>query len=179
MPRGSKILGTALDELAGTRSPLERIYSCLSSARAVHSLPSLSIPQYVMEGGGGGTNSDVPRLRATASRRLLEQHAHASSLSILGGGIGPTTGAHWPPSRRREEARALENLQRRVNQGQSPVRPRAPAGTTHPSSTTVLDNRPHLLQKVGCINMSSSFKIKLIYQRSPLAQPHFGLCLNI
>ncbi|XP_039288070.1 repressed by EFG1 protein 1 [Nilaparvata lugens] len=68
-----------------------------------------------------------------------------------GGGIGPNTGAHWPPSRRREEAAALLNLQRRLQQGPPP--PKVPgkgrsSGAASSSKLHPLDNRPRFLQKM-------------------------------
>ncbi|KAG8262180.1 hypothetical protein J6590_057752 [Homalodisca vitripennis] len=92
----------------------------------------------VSDGTPGGT-----RTRNSASRRLLEQH-----VAILGGGIGPSTGAHWPPSRRREEAQALENLQKRVTQGLSQkALIEGPSGSSTIFKPPKLDNRPQLLQK--------------------------------
>lgn len=93
----------------------------------------ISVQQYAMAEAGGA--------RASASRRLLEHHA--SSLSVL-------QPANWPPSRRREEAQALENLQKRVSQGQ--IQKAANDGASASTATLKaprLDNRPRLLQKVG------------------------------
>ncbi|XP_054272828.1 uncharacterized protein LOC128993096 [Macrosteles quadrilineatus] len=98
-----------------------------------------------MELGNDSGGSAGPRNRATASRRLLD-HQHSSQLSIVGGGIGPTTGAHWPPSRRREEARALENLQKRVNQGR--IASDGPSTSATVYTAARLDNRPMILQKI-------------------------------
>lgn len=92
----------------------------------------ISVQQYAMAEAGGA--------RASASRRLLEHHA--SSLSVL-------QPANWPPSRRREEAQALENLQKRVSQGQ--IQKAANDGASASTATlkaSRLDNRPRLLQKV-------------------------------
>lgn len=106
-------------------------------------------PQYAMEmsgneyGGGG-------RVRQTASRRLLSGE-HSPTVSLIGGGIGPNNSAHWPPSRRREEARALQNLQRRVEACRSMKAATKTETSPAPSSSVkppALDNRPHFLQKV-------------------------------
>ncbi|XP_075227419.1 uncharacterized protein LOC142327928 [Lycorma delicatula] len=93
-------------------------------------------------------------MRGTASRRL-------EIVAGGGGGIGPNTGAHWPPSRRREEATALQNLHRRLQAGRS-LPPESPLTTTPTASASTsssnvrgnrrhnqhLDNRPHILHKI-------------------------------
>lgn len=102
-------------------------------------------------------------MRGSASRRL-------EIVAGGGGGIGPNTGAHWPPSRRREEATAIQNLQKRLQAGgrvslppESPITttPVAVASTSTSTSTSSntgpkehrrevqkLDNRPYILHKV-------------------------------
>lgn len=74
---------------------------------------------------------------------------------FFGGGIGPSVGANWPPSRRREETDALKNLERKVGAfklnsshhllGSRPDTNRLQDEKTEPD---VPDNRPSLLRKV-------------------------------
>ncbi|KAG7197732.1 hypothetical protein KM043_001559 [Ampulex compressa] len=73
-------------------------------------------------------------------------------------GIGMihTSGTNWPPSRKREEAKALENLRKRVEQSKLFKASRVidPSGSTSGFPTSnhdrsrQLDNRPKLLKKI-------------------------------
>jgi len=58
----------------------------------------------------GGPSSEGPTNNAS------RQAPAASSpvVAFFGGGIGPTIGENWPPSRRREETTVLKNLEKRV-----------------------------------------------------------------
>jgi hypothetical protein len=101
-------------------------------------------------------------MRCPASRRLLSSNYGSE---IYGAGqqqqvvsFAPGCGASGPrPSRRREEAKALENLQRRVEacrltKGITPGDPGGASTSTAAApaaSQQLLDNRPQLLQKVG------------------------------
>ena len=101
-------------------------------------------------------------MRCPASRRLLSTNYGSE---FYGAGqqqqvvtFAPGCGASGPrPSRRREEAKALENLQRRVEacrliKGITPGDPGGASTCTAgaPAATNqLLDNRPQLLQKVG------------------------------
>lgn len=100
-------------------------------------------------------------MRCPVSRRLLSANYGSE---FYGGGqqqqvvsFAPGCGASGPrPSRRREEAKALENLQRRVEACRliKGITPGDPGGastcTAAPAATNqLLDNRPQLLQKVG------------------------------
>ena len=101
-------------------------------------------------------------MRCPASRRLLSAN-HGSE--IYGAGqqqqvvsFAPGCGVSGPrPSRRREEAKALENLQRRVEacrliKGITPGDPGGASTCTAAATAAtsqLLDNRPQLLQKVG------------------------------
>lgn len=71
-------------------------------------------------------------------------------------------GPNWPPSRKREEARALENLRKRVEQSKlyktSPINKNPlcssssaslATGEQNDEPTQQLDNRPKLLKKVS------------------------------
>lgn len=68
-----------------------------------------------------------------------------------------TSNANWPPSRKREEARALENLRKRVEQSKlyKANRVSDPCESTSASlgltddQLVQLDNRPKLLKKVS------------------------------
>lgn len=104
-------------------------------------------------------------MRCPASRRLLSANYGCDS---YGAGqqqqvvsFAPGCGASGPrPSRRREEAKALQNLQRRVqachltkgitpgDSGGASTSTVAPAPVSH----QLLDNRPQLLQKVGSLS---------------------------
>lgn len=101
-------------------------------------------------------------MRCPASRRLLSAN-YDSEFNGAGQqqqvvSFAPGCGASGPrPSRRREEAKALENLQRRVEACRltKGITPGDPGGastcTSAPPAATnqLLDNRPQLLQKVG------------------------------
>lgn len=116
--------------------------------------------------------------RWPVSKRLLMAHQDTGNRAlppsppplIIGGGIGPSASANWPPSRRREEARALSNLEKRV--GSCRVRntssfkmipivdekDREERNRDKESSTSLnsnkteapkgLDNRPQMLRKI-------------------------------
>lgn len=100
--------------------------------------------------------------RCLASRRLLSAN-YGSEICAAGQqqqvvSFAPGCGASVPrPSRRREEAKALENLQRRVEacrltKGITPGDPGGASTSTAAvpaASHQLLDNRPQLLQKVG------------------------------
>lgn len=107
----------------------------------------------VMEMSGNECGGRTPRIGV--SRRLLSGELTASPTMFGGIGPGGGSGAHWPPSRRREEARALQNLQRRVEACRSLKASNnetavvAQATTSRRAGVPVLDNRPQLLQKVS------------------------------
>ncbi|CAL1683952.1 unnamed protein product [Lasius platythorax] len=107
----------------------------------------------------------INRNRCPASRRLLSQAAHLDynfsnsnhkDSPCAGISMIHTSSENWPPSRKREEATALENLRKRVEQSKLYKTDRI---TDHPivSSSSLsyeqtqqqLDNRPKLLKKVG------------------------------
>ena len=103
-------------------------------------------------------------MRCPASRRLLsanygsEFHGAGQQQQVVS--FAPGCGASGPrPSRRREEAKALENLQRRVEacrliKGITPGDPGGASTCTAAAPTAtnqLLDNRPQLLQKVGSV----------------------------
>ncbi|KAK1119368.1 hypothetical protein K0M31_013202 [Melipona bicolor] len=108
----------------------------------------------------------INRNRCPASRRLLSQTAHLTDFNLANGnhqkdtvGIGMihTSNANWPPSRKREEAKALENLRKRVEQSKLYKADRISdtCGSTSVSSAVFnddrihrLDNRPKLLKKI-------------------------------
>ncbi|XP_053988895.1 uncharacterized protein LOC128881646 [Hylaeus volcanicus] len=109
----------------------------------------------------------INRNRCPASRRLLSQTAHLADFNVTNGnqqkdspcvGISMihTSNANWPPSRKREEAKALENLRKRVDPSQlyKANRISDTCGSTSASSvlnneqTERLDNRPKLLKKI-------------------------------
>ncbi|CAL7948145.1 unnamed protein product [Xylocopa violacea] len=109
----------------------------------------------------------INRDRCPASRRLLAQNArfpdfnlangnHQKDASPLGISMIHTSNANWPPSRKREEARALENLRKRVEQSKLYKANRI-SDTCGSASTSLLfdndrirqlDNRPKLLKKI-------------------------------
>lgn len=73
-----------------------------------------------------------------------------------------TSSENWPPSRKREEATALENLRKRVEQSKLYKIERT-IDTTVPTSASPqceqaqqLDNRPKLLKKVKAVRMNRS-----------------------
>jgi hypothetical protein len=101
-------------------------------------------------------------MRCSASRRLLsanyESEFYGAEQQQQMVSFAPGCGASGPrPSRRREEAKALQNLQRRVEacrltKGITPGDPGGASTSTAvapPASQQLLDNRPQLLQKVG------------------------------
>ncbi|XP_076387028.1 uncharacterized protein LOC100876376 isoform X3 [Megachile rotundata] len=105
----------------------------------------------------------INRNRCSASRRLLGQTAasHLTDFNLLNGNhqkdttpcisMIHTSNANWPPSRKREEARALENLRKRVEQSKLYKADRetsAPFLSDNDHRVTRLDNRPKLLEKI-------------------------------
>ncbi|XP_046144286.1 uncharacterized protein LOC114877562 isoform X3 [Osmia bicornis bicornis] len=109
----------------------------------------------------------INRNRCTASRRLLSQTAHLADFNLANGnhqkdtpscvGISMihTSNANWPPSRKREEAKALENLRKRVEQSKLYKANRitdtcesTSASLTSNDHVRQLDNRPKLLKKL-------------------------------
>lgn len=106
----------------------------------------------------------INRNRCPASRRLLSQSARLVDFNPANGnqqkdspcaGISMihTSNENWPPSRKREEARALENLRKRVEQtklykaNRVVDPPESATGSTN-SKFEQLDNRPKLLRKI-------------------------------
>ncbi|XP_043253792.1 uncharacterized protein LOC122398190 [Colletes gigas] len=109
----------------------------------------------------------INRNRCPASRRLLSQTAHLADFNLANGnnqkdspcvGISMihTSNANWPPSRKREEAKALENLRKRVEQSKLYKANRISDTCGSTSASMVLnndraerlDNRPKLLKKI-------------------------------
>ncbi|KAL0130795.1 hypothetical protein PUN28_002419 [Cardiocondyla obscurior] len=106
----------------------------------------------------------INRNRCPASRRLLSQAAHldfnfsnsnhSKDSPCAGISMIHTSSANWPPSRKREEAEALENLRKRVEQSKlykaeritDPVVPKSTSVNYEESGP--LDNRPQLLKKI-------------------------------
>ncbi|XP_012287190.2 repressed by EFG1 protein 1 [Orussus abietinus] len=107
----------------------------------------------------------INRNRCSASRRLLLSQTaaqladynlansnHQKDSPIIS--IIHPSGPNWPPSRKREEARALENLRKRVEQSKlCKVNPISdPGGSSSAMMNTAqlqqLDNRPKLLKKI-------------------------------
>lgn len=75
-----------------------------------------------------------------------------------------TSSANWPPSRKREEATALENLRKRVEQSKLYKADRivdsvvsTASSLNYEQSQQLLDNRPKLLKKVRRLKSKSSF----------------------
>ena len=109
--------------------------------------------------GDGGEQEELAALtrRCPASRRLLAATDPFLQQQPQVVSFAPGCGASGPkPSRRREEAKALQNLQRRVEacrltKGLSPVDPAGPSTSTAIPVVThqLLDNRPQILQKVS------------------------------
>ncbi|XP_003695701.1 uncharacterized protein LOC100864764 [Apis florea] len=105
----------------------------------------------------------INRNRCPASRRLLSQTAHLADFNLANGnqkdiGISMihTSNANWPPSRKREEAKALENLRKRVEQSKLYKTNRISDTCGSISVSSVLNNdqiqqlgnRPKLLKKI-------------------------------
>jgi hypothetical protein len=104
-------------------------------------------------------------MRCPASRRILGANygceSYGAGQQQQAVSFAPGCGASGPrPSRRREEAKALQNLQRRVEacrltKGIAPGDPGGASTSTAasaPASQQLLDNRPQLLQKVGSLS---------------------------
>ncbi|XP_011872716.1 PREDICTED: uncharacterized protein LOC105564716 [Vollenhovia emeryi] len=107
----------------------------------------------------------INRNRCSASRRLLSQTAHldfnfsnsnhSKDSPCAGITMIHTSSENWPPSRKREEATALENLRKRVEQSKlfKAERITDPVVATTSSinyelTQQQLDNRPKLLKKI-------------------------------
>ncbi|XP_070157479.1 uncharacterized protein [Polyergus mexicanus] len=107
----------------------------------------------------------INRNRCPASRRLLSQAAnldynfsnsnHLKDSPCAGISIIHTSSENWPPSRKREEAKALENLRKRVEQSKLYKADRIVDPVVSTSSSLnyeqtqqQLDNRPKLLKKI-------------------------------
>ncbi|XP_063984400.1 uncharacterized protein LOC135166244 [Diachasmimorpha longicaudata] len=110
----------------------------------------------------------INRNRISTSRRLLSQAActdnnlansnvQASNKDFPVISFIHTSGPNWPPSRKREEARALENLRKRVEQSKlckvnqttdTSDNPTTSNAQNHRESFQQLDNRPNLLKKI-------------------------------
>lgn len=97
--------------------------------------------------------SEYPKQRTPVSRRLI--NASSTQPAEPQFAILPSAPA-YQPSRKREEARALQNLRRRLQaarvlQANKPE-PVEAAGLNNNVSPEELDSRPYLLQKVGFSN---------------------------
>ncbi|XP_012220589.1 uncharacterized protein [Linepithema humile] len=107
----------------------------------------------------------INRNRCPASRRLLSQAAHLEhnfsnsnhlkDSPCAGINMIHTSSENWPPSRKREEATALENLRKRVEQSKLYKADRIIESVVPTSSSLnyeqtqqQLDNRPKLLKKI-------------------------------
>ncbi|XP_046472413.1 uncharacterized protein [Neodiprion pinetum] len=110
----------------------------------------------------------INRNRCTASRRLLGQTGyldlsvnntnHQSKKESPCAGISfiHGSGPNWPPSRKREEAKALENLRKRVeqsklykaNQVSDPGGSSSTSARQNNEEVQQLDNRPQLFKKI-------------------------------
>ncbi|XP_043276133.1 uncharacterized protein [Venturia canescens] len=111
----------------------------------------------------------INRNRCTASRRLLSQVANYPEFNVTNSNqqnfhqkefpcisFIHTSGPNWPPSRKREEAKALENLRKRVeqsklfkaNQISDPGGPATTSTQLNEEQLQQLDNRPKLLKKI-------------------------------
>ncbi|XP_050295874.1 uncharacterized protein LOC126735838 [Anthonomus grandis grandis] len=106
------------------------------------------------------TQPHPARPRTPVSKRLLSNAA----LSTTSGGVEPQVqpipvlpcSAQYQPSRRREEAKALQNLRRRLNAAKvvqanrpEPIEARNYCANNNPRlSPEDIDNRPYLLQKI-------------------------------
>lgn len=101
--------------------------------------------------------SDLNRSRTPISRKLLSASNNEPQFAVI------PSASHFQPSCKREEARALQNLRRRVQalrvvQGNRPESIEATNASKNNSSYLQLDNRPQLLQKVGI-----NYQEKLFY----------------
>ncbi|XP_011145536.1 probable pathogenesis-related protein CaO19.6200 [Harpegnathos saltator] len=107
----------------------------------------------------------INRNRCSASRRLLSQAAHldfnfpnsnhVKESPCAGISMIHTSSANWPPSRKREEATALENLRKRVEQSKLYKADRivdsvvsTTSSLNYEQTQQQLDNRPKLLKKI-------------------------------
>lgn len=78
-----------------------------------------------------------------------------------------TSNANWSPSRKKEEARALENLRKRVEQSKLyKIEPTQglPSTSSMLSLGENLDNRPKLFQKVCFSSVMMKDMINIIHQ---------------
>ncbi|KYN11680.1 PREDICTED: uncharacterized protein LOC108768017 [Trachymyrmex cornetzi] len=126
----------------------------------------------------------INRNRCPASRRLLSQAAHldfnfpnsnhSKDSPCAGITMIHTSSENWPPSRKREEAKALENLRKRLEQSKLYKTDRITDHSHLPAIATTssinyeltrqqLDNRPKLLKKI-----LSNRPMSIIYDRSDL-----------
>ncbi|XP_012152172.2 iron-sulfur cluster transfer protein NUBPL isoform X1 [Megachile rotundata] len=125
----------------------------------------------------------INRNRCSASRRLLGQTAasHLTDFNLLNGNhqkdttpcisMIHTSNANWPPSRKREEARALENLRKRVEQSKLYKADRetsAPFLSDNDHRVTRLDNRPKLLEKSRSISLNEKKQTNMEAKRKEL-----------
>ena len=94
--------------------------------------------------GRGDRPPSPARCRVPASRRLLSAGVQSEpQFAVL------PFASSYQPSRRREEARALQNLRRRVQAGRAECADEAARTAARDSDEhQQLDNRPLLLQKV-------------------------------
>ncbi|KAG5318948.1 GAPR1 protein, partial [Pseudoatta argentina] len=125
----------------------------------------------------------INRNRCPASRRLLSQAAHldfnfpnsnhSKDSPCAGITMIHTSSENWPPSRKREEAKALENLRKRLEQSKLYKTNRTDHSHLPVIATTSsinykltqqqLDNRPKLLKKI-----LSNRPMSITYDRSDL-----------
>ncbi|XP_018336979.1 PREDICTED: uncharacterized protein LOC108745354 [Trachymyrmex septentrionalis] len=126
----------------------------------------------------------INRNRCPASRRLLSQAAHldfnfpnsnhSKDSPCAGITMIHTSSENWPPSRKREEAKALENLRKRLEQSKLYKTDRITDHSHLPGLATTssinyeltqqqLDNRPKLLKKI-----LSNRPMSITYDRSDL-----------
>ncbi|KYQ60558.1 Golgi-associated plant pathogenesis-related protein 1, partial [Trachymyrmex zeteki] len=122
----------------------------------------------------------INRNRCPASRRLLSQAAHldfnfpnsnhSKDSPCAGITMIHTSSENWPPSRKREEAKALENLRKRVEQSKLYKTDRitdpviaTTSSINYELTQQQLDNRPKLLKKI-----LSNRPMSITYDRSDL-----------
>lgn len=163
-----KIFGRALPiEWKGTRWSLRtrlriggidrKFQHCVSPSQPLEAgccglatLGSMDLPR--MPSNASLSPSNLPllsdlRSRQPISRKLLSASNQEPSFAVI------PSASNFQPSRKREEARALQNLRRRVQalkivQSNRPESIEASTASKNSSSYKQLDNRPQLLQKV-------------------------------